>query len=444
MNLKLSRYIIFTAAINPDDRFDMQNRIIYSTVTNISVVVKRPVFDQLTDGKFDGLDPDLVRQLLRANILVPDDRDEFSAVLAENRVFNRNLSIAFNPAANCRAGCTCSAQRQVEKKMDDSVWQRLLDYAEQQLGSGQFTSFNMVWDGMEPSVVLPGIIHLSEKYLELSDGYDIPYKASMVTDGAGLTKEVFETLFYRCGIKNFHITWTPGFETVFHTIERILREVPFKPRDGVIFEIRINIDKTNQEAPFGLIDRFADHCFQNRVTFRFDQAINVAATGPDDIAPGDTGGFDTKEFAELEFEFLLHAIQKGFIQSILPARTFVPCFAVDESSVVADQYGNLFSCHALPYMNHPASEPNRIGDLLSAGNDLRANTRFRNWFNQLENDKGICYGCSLFPSCGGGCRLKDGEEESACPPFKYNIEDRLILNYIHQKSGFNNLMASPF
>lgn len=343
--MKLSRYIIFTAAINPDDRLDMQNRIIYSTVTNTSIVVKQPVVDQLSDGKFDSLDPDLVRQLLRANILVPDDRDEFSAVLAENRVAN-----------------------------------------------GQFTSLNMVWDGMEPSADLTRIIQLSEKYLEQSDQYDIPYKASMVTDGAGLTKEIFETLFYRCAIKNFHITWTPDFEAVFHTIERILREVPFTPRDGVIFEIRINIDNANQDAPFGLIDMFANHNFQNRVTFRF-----AAAAGTSTIGPGNTGGFDTKEFAELEFEYLLHAIQKGFIQSILPARTFAPCPAVGENSVVADQYY-----------------------------------------------KDICYSCSLFPSCGGGCRLKDEEEESACPPFKYNIEDRLILNYIYQKSGFNNLMASPF
>jgi uncharacterized protein len=365
MNLKLSRYIIFTAAINPDDRPDIQNRILYSTVTNTSVVVKQPVADQLSDGKFDSLDPDLVRQLIRANILVPDDRDEFSAVLTENRV-----------------------------------------------ASGQLTSLNVVWDGMEPSVDLPRIIQLSEKYLEQSDRSDIPYKASMVTDGAGLTKEIFETLFYRCAIKNFHITWTPDFSAVFHTIEHILREVPFTPKDGVIFEIRINIDKASQDAPFVLIDRFADLCFQNRVTFQFGPAINTAigpaidatidatinaAINTTTTGPGDAVGFDIKEFAELEFEYLLHAIQKGFIQSILPARTFVACPAVDENSVGAGQY-----------------------------------------------QKGICYGCSLFPSCGGACQLKDDEKESACPPFKYNIEDRVILNYIYQKSGFNNLMASPF
>jgi hypothetical protein len=59
----------------------------------------------------------------------------------------------------------------------------------------------------------------------------------------------------------------------------------------------------------------------------------------------------------------------------------------------------------------------------------------RNWLQDVRGDISPCKSCNLFPVCGGGCPKQWYDGGVACPSYKYNIEDRLVLDYLINKQG---------
>lgn len=448
MHLKLSKYIVHTDIINPDESEDSHNRVIYSTKLCRSILVKDAIFKKLIAHAFDQIDLAILNQLVKTGILVPKEEDEFAVIFSENTAAEKQLSLAIHTTSNCQLGCSYCGQKHQAKKLDISVIDKLLSYAEGKLQAEQFNSFNIIWTGGEPLEALSEIIEISNKALTLADKYYTPLNAMLVTNGVLLNKEVFEKTFFECNIKAYQITLDgvqeahdkkrstkdgqPTFDIIFDNINRIINEVRFTPSDGIIFQIKVNVDRMNGETDsiINLIDKFALNGFQNRVTFQFKPVANYA-----DNKKKESEGYKMSEFAELEIEYEFHALQNGFTLDLLPRRKLEPCFAVGKNSAVIDVNGDIFSCYAMPYTEHVLAENNKIGNLLSESSSFNEQTSFRNWFKELNEKKGVCFECNLFPVCGGGCRLQWEEGEIGCPSFKYNIEDKLILNYLYRNSG---------
>jgi uncharacterized protein len=454
MNLKLSKYIVHTSVINPDDKETLQDRIIYSSVLNTSTRIKDSIFQKLITGAFNQVEPSIIEQLIGRNVLVSADKDEFTAILSENKAAEDKLSLVINTSGNCQLGCTYCGQKHIDKEIDSVIIEKLLEYAEDKLKSRSHTKFDVVWDGGEALLGFQNLFKISQANIKLANRYDVPYSAMLITNGVNLTKDVFETLFFECNVKAYQVSidgdkeahdkkrstkqGQPTFDIIFENIKSIIDGVPFTPGDGIIFQIKVNVDKVNGDGDgiIDLIDRFAINNMQNRVTFKFAPVANYAAN-----KSRNSSGYETAEFAELEVEYEFHALQKGFTLNLLPNRTLEPCFAVRKHSAAIDIFGNMFSCYALPYTEHILSEQNKIGNLLSDKNTFKQQTKFGNWFNELEEKKGVCFDCNLFPVCGGGCRLQWEDGEIGCPSIKYNIEDRLVLNYLYRSSAINEFAA---
>lgn len=430
--MKLSKYIISTSLNDGEEGADAQ-RIIYSCISNVTVVVSESIFHHLVNGCIDRVDNGIRKELEHVSILVPPERDELAAILDGNDLYHDNFSLFINTSAACRSGCNSCTPKQGNESMGDPVREALAHYTENQLSSEKYKAFNVIWNVGDPARDLPAIAHLSDSNCMLADRYAVLYTAAMICDGAYLHKEIFETLFYRCNIKNYHVALDGGgngqpsnAHLVIGNIVDILNSFPFLPQEGIIFEIRININTFSQEAVVDIIDKLAAAHTQNRVTFQFGMT--------------EDGQTDAEVLAEYEIEYVLYAIQQGFILGILPARTFTACAAVDKGAAAVDLQGNLFSCNALPAATAAIIGANTLGNLLEGQPFRSHDTQFRNWLHEIKNGDTDCYTCNLLPVCGGGCRLKWAEGQSGCPAFKYNMEDRLILSYLNQKTRMNELI----
>lgn len=80
--------------------------------------------------------------------------------------------------------------------------------------------------------------------------------------------------------------------------------------------------------------------------------------------------------------------------------------------------------------------------------DIKIDQKFgslhlQNWNDVVLTDqKGYpCHTCKMFPVCGGGCPKSWEEGIIACPSNKFNIQDKLAINYITQEKGTEYLMS---
>ena len=47
----------------------------------------------------------------------------------------------------------------------------------------------------------------------------------------------------------------------------------------------------------------------------------------------------------------------------------------------------------------------------------------------------------MLPVCGGGCPKQWTEGRVACPTSKFNIQEKLILSYMHAEKGIKELSS---
>jgi uncharacterized protein len=220
----------------------------------------------------------------------------------------------------------------------------------------------------------------------------------------------------------------PTFDIIIKNIVEIASQ-PWYPIDYKPLAVRVNIDKTNSSGIFGLIDLLADYKLQKKITLDFRPVENYGEKKfKDDF------GLSKQQYGEFEIELLLYTLKSGFsIPDIIPERQYDACMAVVKDFVVFDVYGNIFPCYNFPYTNHPLESINKIGNLAFDESTYNQEGPLRNWYKEIETSKNACYHCNLLPVCGGYCPLKWQEGEIACPSYKYNIEDRLLLNYLYGK-----------
>lgn len=431
--MKLSKYIITTSIADEKEAKSTSQTIIYSCLSNQTIVVTDDVFRKITNGDFHMLDKRLITELQNSNILISKDKDEIVELLGHKKLINDNISLFLNLVESCQSGCnSCSKYYDISKSGNEFV-SSINNFIEHRLIKKDLKTFLLTWKMDDPIEYIETMLSISISNLKIADEKDLFYSSSLICQGIFLTEEVFKRLFNLCSIKKYHISLEcSNFEATESTITNILsilENFPFLPQDGIIFEV--NIKSFDIGHVIEIIDRFSRAKAQNRITFKFDFLENDHVSK--DI------------LAENEIECLFYAIENGFIQSILPSRVILPCAAADHDSVSVDKDGNLFSCNALPLSTPDIISDNLIGNINEDFKDHSPETKFRKWLYDLSENKPICYNCNLLPVCGGGCLLEREEGVSlGCPSFKYNIEDRLLISYLNQKSHFNECIIEYY
>jgi uncharacterized protein len=270
----------------------------------------------------------------------------------------------------------------------------------------------------------------------------------MITNGLSLKPNLFRELVTECRVTSYQITidgvaeghdqrrvtktGDPTFDIITGNIIEVTKMPEYKDH-GCHISVRVNIDKTNYQYVDPLIDFIKDNNLQPYVSMYFAPIV--------DFGGNDAGKAALKKdfFAEIEISWMLKCFENDIGINVIPKRTYSVCMAENKNSEVFDAFGNIYACWEFPYSDKYGAGESLIGNLFFPKETYNENATLRDWNETLQSGKTWCKTCTHLPVCGGGCPKSWLEGTPACPPFKVNYKDRLLLDYFIKKKREENL-----
>lgn len=443
--MKLSKYFLTTDTL---DEVGIPNkRIIFSTRTATSILVDESIYKDLIESNLANIEPGILSKLIDKEFLVSEDQDEFQSIVTANSAAKKDgkfLSMTIQPSANCQLGCHYCGQLHSKHYASDQVIEKYYERIVQLLSDREYRGLSITWYGGEPLTGYGAIRKTSEKLISLANERGMAYFSNMVTNGLSLKPSIFEELVEVCKITDYQITIdgtaeshdkrriTKSGESTFDIIMKNICDVSqmdiYSARNCNI-SVRVNIDKTNYQYVDPLIDLIREKELQSKVTMYFAPIV--------DFGGNDAGkeSLDKEFFAGKEIEWLLRCYENEIKVKVLPSRTHSVCMAENRDSEVLDAFGNIYACWEFPYSESYAQGDSLIGNLFLPKETYNENATLRNWNEMLTSGATWCKTCNHLPVCGGGCPKSWHEGTPACPPFKFNYKDKLLLDYYIKKKN---------
>lgn len=438
---KYSFYNIITPVI--EDLSDEPTRIIFASRTGKSMLITDKLYANIVGKNFSELPNNILSELIYNEIIVDESENEFEEILNQNIESlkdEKNLDVTIQPTANCQLGCGYCGQVHSKKNMSDDYKLKTLKRIKENLKIKNYNSLSIEWYGGEPLLAHNQIIEMSNELIQYCKENNINYYAEMITNGLIFKSELFKKLV-QCEVTHYQITLdglpevhdtrrvtkkgAKTFDIIFNNILNVVATEEFE-KSGSSLTLRVNIDKDNYLKVNDLIDYFAENNLQDkRVGLDFVGVVNWG----DNMA--NENSLTDKEFANKRVDWILYAMKKGFkFGDILPNRIAGPCMVVKENAEVYDAFGNIYPCYEFPYTPKYEKPEYKIGHLDTIDIMNNPNAITKKWYEDIKTDISTCKTCNLFPVCGGGCPKMWYNEEKACPSFKSNFEDLLLLDYI--------------
>jgi uncharacterized protein len=442
--MKLSKYILSTDLL--DDVNLPNQRIIFSTRTSTSILIEELIYQKVLACSFAEIEPEILSTLISKEFFVPDDQNEFEYVLTANGANKKDgsfLSMTIQPSANCQLGCHYCGQNHSKHYASDAVIDKYYERIVHLLEEKRYTGMAITWYGGEPLTGYTAIKKTSKKLIALCKEKGMSYQSDMITNGLGLKTSMFEELVTECKVTNYQITLDgtaeshdqrritktgdPTFDIITKNIIDVTQTETYS-RYNCNISIRVNIDKTNYQYVDPLIDLIKDNDLQKKVTIYFAPVV--------DFGGNDAGkdGLNKDFFAQREIDWLLKCYENDMRVHTLPERTYSVCMVDRKDSEVLDAFGNIYACWEFPYSGTYAQGDSLIGNLFQPAETYNMDATLRNWDEVLQSGKTWCKTCTHLPVCGGGCPKSWHEGTPACPPFKFNYKDKLLLDYYMRKN----------
>lgn len=425
IGLKESRFNV----IKPRDN----GILIYNTYTGTILYLNDEYSKQYQIAKEKGFEEEseLVENLKKGKMIVPENIDENEMLLVSNRISRfsdaiKNYTIA--PTMKCNFRCPYCYEKNVEyKSMDRSAIEAMKNLFRKDKESAK--KMFITWYGGEPLVRFDIIEELSAEVIRL---FEDDYVASMVTNGYLLTPEIAKKL-YDLKIGNLQITIDGppdihnsrrrlynGKDTFFVILKNIKKTTEIAP--NVRITIRVNTDKTNINRVDEIIHYLDEYQISDKVGFYLAPVDNINNTC------NSVECFTPYEFAKEEIRFIQRNIDKYSQFVRLPHRNTNICGAVACNSYVIDADGHIYKC-----WNDIGDKMSSIGTIFDS--EIQWNANLTKWLSyDIINDK-ECMDCKFLPVCMGGCpsfKLKNNEKK--CSPIKENVDEMMNLLYEYRKA----------
>lgn len=447
MNLKLSYYLIPSDDIEISDKEVKQ--VLFATRTGSVITLDKRYIEMLNKKEFEKLPNKILKDLIEIQAIVSEEEDELLHVLTENEdAINSDsvLSLVIQPGASCQLGCHYCGQKHSNDYMDEGLIKNTVARIKHKIYTEYPKAMSVTWYGAEPLMGLRQIREMSPKILELADDNKIDYIAHMVTNGMSLKFDIYKELVDKYRIKSYQITLDgtaeyhdrnrflkkdkgPSFDIIFNNIIKIATSDHYK-KSGANITIRCNVDNNNVEGLPELIKALKDNNLQDKVGFYL---VPVHKWGEND-AEANTG-VEKNSFAQQEIDWMISLIESGFEVDILPERKKIACSSVKKNSEVYDAYGTISSCWEVPYTEPYGNSKYEFGHVAFPVETEGVEIPMRNWNQDILNKDYGCKTCKLLPVCGGECPIHWETGTPACPSFKFNIKERLLLKYIAVNGG---------
>lgn len=438
-NLKVSRYLEEVSFFDENEKIN--KTLLFSTRSSKLIYLDTDSWQNIKIKNFAKIDPLLLKKLEHDLILTYDD-NEFATVLAENdRAIERNsiLTMVLQPTAHCSLGCHYCGQKHFKDMLTSRLEKKIIEHIEQKIITGSYHILQISWFGAEPLSGIKSIRSLSPSLIALAQKHELHYHASIVTNGLSLNEKIAEELINLFQVTTFEITLdgtkefhdkrrhTKSGKATFNQIYNNLLHLKNNYSDKIKLTIRSNIDDSNFDGVIPLIEQLHGDGFFENCNLYF-APIHSWGNDADQLVTS------KKAWAELELEWFIKLKEKMPRLKLLVDRKKITCIALDKSAEVIDPYGKIYNCtevSLVPTYEKLGENKHSLGHVMHA--DQASNSTrefFSNFSKEEELNNYPCHKCNIYPICGGACPKEWKEGRSPCPPMKYNLKERMMLEYI--------------
>lgn len=441
---KLSQYIAKT---------ELENgfTLVYSTRTSQLLRIKSLIFGLIEKKELENINSHSLLELFNNEILVLEKENEFATIINSfvtvMEISSDVFSYTIQPSANCQLGCEYCGQVHEKINLTNDQSDQIFEYLKNQLEKYNYKRVDITWYGAEPLLGLNGMRYLSQKLINYTELRDMQYTASIITNGLAMKESVFMELA-KMRITQFQIT-LDGTKSL-HDGSRFMKSKKGKTYDRILTNIknavnnsnyeeykcniliRCNVSKKNYLDINNLIESIYRLGLHEKISMQFEP---IHDWGKNEAHQ--EFGLSSETFAEIEIDYLIKLRQLGFKRNLplLPQRKFSTCMITDKNSEIIDAKGRIAYCWEVPYTPEFDYEnsPFIIGQINSEfSKKNRQELPLGNWYEDIKNSRynTWCKNCNFLPVCGGSCPINWYKGNPACPSFKYNIEDRLSLQYL--------------
>ncbi len=432
-----SRFIIVSDPVVDDGNV---RRLVISMRSTRSFSIPEHHWRSVEVGRPDLLPEDL-RDLLRdAFVLVPSDEDELHTILHRNReasASTEKLLRCIQPTAACQLNCEYCGQVHSATLLSNEAQDALIQTLDNQLSSGRYSILEIGWFGGEPLLGMSVIRRMTPLLRDVAVKHGCIYDSGMTTNGFGLSSEVAKELFSKLGVESFQITLDgpqevhdtrrrtkdggTTFEQILCNMSEIAKDESFR---GELI-VRCNVDRRNASRIPELIETLADKGLQRSLIVYFAAIQDWNNNEADALA------LPPEEFARREIEWMALLAERGFKPGLIPPPKPIVCMAVTPEWRMTDPEGHIYNCIETSLAS---SEITNLYSLGTDGNERSlldtSGARALNDFNgHIEAERYPCATCTILPVCGGMCPKKWNEGHEPCPPWRYNMKERLELAF---------------
>lgn len=418
-------------------------RIIYNSLKGKMILINnQKIFVKYIAKNVIPKEDDILGIFKDSGIIVDRNINEIDAVIAENKQAIKNrttLSFIIFPSSNCQLGCVYCGQVHSKIKMKENLYDKITQKIEQLITNKEH--LHIGWFGGEPLLGIDTIEKLTPELKKIAYRNNCTYSASTTTNGLLLNEKNFLTLLKNNitditvsidGIGAYHDERRPTkggngtYDIIMSNLKSLFAYVKHHEVKLSNFMIRINVDKYNKEGVEPLLVELKNIGCQEIVSSW-------------DIAPIHSWGNDAQkralneeEFADFNLDMTFKLLELKLLDKIpLPKRTRIVCQAVNDDSYYIDAMGQVYDCSEYPLIKDCGAHT--IGDISDEISSLNRKRKFNHWDEQIRNYP--CYKCNLLPVCAGGCPKAWRENYDACPTYKHNIGEYLILSYLSAKEN---------
>ncbi len=446
MNLRLSYYTIFSDPVNVKN-----DRVCYSTLLGKTNIISEYCYECLVNNFIDEIPATIIADLIEKKILVEERTNELelAKVIQENKASIESanmLSEIIQPSAMCQLGCYYCGQSHTKDYLSDALIDKICIRIENKLASKKFKGLAISWFGAEPLMGLKQMRLISKRLKSFCLERGLKYKGKVVTNGLSLKPNIFKELATELNVTGIEITLDGTKE--FHDEHRYMKKgggsfdlilknlVSITHLDnfrdlGCNISVRCNVDEKNPEGVLPLIKLLKENGLDDKISYFYP--VGIYSWAGNDAQKKSL----TKEgFAKRELGWMIDSINHGLDTSIsIPQRRKIVCMSVANDAEMVDAFGNVFNCTEVSYTDFYENTPHVLGNLKqNAFAEFKA-PPLKDWNDKVLQGKFPCSTCRLLPVCGGRCPKSWEEGLEACPPFKYNIRERLKLLYITEKTS---------
>ncbi len=399
MDYKINNYLYLKDSGKKTFVVNLYNQIFFSLRKCKADLIKNKDIDQIKK------DTKLYEALIKSNVLVPKELNQFDLILSKNRygIFdNRSYRLTINPTLECNFSCWYCYEKHPKGRMSDTTIKSVIEHIRRKIEVEKIAHLQIDWFGGEPllyfeTVMLP-IMKAVQSIVQTNH---ISYNSGITTNGYLITKEMVQQ-FDDLSINSFQITLDGNkqqhdrirfIEGSQGSFDQIVQNINLLSSiRNVKIALRINYIQKTLVNIADIISEFSNET-KSIISVRFQQVWQDSSK---------------KQVSSEECEqvFINQGIQ--VVQSDYNTKQYV-CYADKMQQAVINYDGKVYKCTARDFATYSAD-----GTLLESG-EIDWNLHlFAKRFGRATFDNLHCSKCNFLPVCFGPCsqkmlEFKDGD-----------------------------------